>query len=682
MKDDTPEFLEEFVEKMRRCQALPTIAAPLCANLMHLYKDVGAELTLLTLLLCCRIAEGDVCLRVKDDARVRPELFASLLERFDADEAEDSAGSIELREFLEGRFGKELCDFSTEDLMPALATPAVNVIENDQDPGDAPLVYANERLYFRRYYRYERAIADFVKNRGAAGGVIAGDDDLSYARECLTALFGTSEVENRQRWAAALALLSGFTVISGGPGTGKTTTVSRMLLILLSCMLRRDPHKIPRVLLCAPTGKAAGRLGQSLESQLERDDLKHFAKGSDDNQFAPDGLNLTALIPKRAETVHRLIGVRPHCPQCRNGADAPLNCDILVVDEVSMVDLPLFAKLCAAVPKHAVLILLGDKDQLCSVEAGSVMADLCANLNASPKVAQTVAALAGCDASKTQVPGAMSDHVMLLTKSYRFDERSGIGSLARLVNNAGNASSGENLAEEIAGIFQKFKDVSSHPFDEKSKLAVMKSLCDSAMNTDGGYGPFFEYLKNSKWQMNEETAAHAFKLLDEYRILCSNRSGIFGTQRLNDILQQRARLFYGAGREEWFPGRVVMVTRNNPAASLHNGDVGFCALDHQKRSRIYFPDETQGARAVNPVYLTDYEDGFAMTVHKSQGSEYETVALCVSLHDNAVLTRELIYTGITRAKGHLEMYADPAVLTSACLRSVQRESGLALRLGS
>lgn len=676
------EQLTTLLSKLASCPRLPVIAAPLCAELRDSYKGVTVELLLLVTLLCVRMEDGDVCLRLEDEGALKQGLFEPLRQRLLPEEG-GADEAFELRECLEERFGRDLEKFTLRSLEKALSSSAVSRVEHEGDDAApaTPLVYALGRLYFRRYYGYESVIARFVRGRARQGGLIASDADLAFARECVNALFGVTDTENRQRWAAALALLSGFTVISGGPGTGKTTTVSRILLILLSCMIRRDPHKIPRVLLCAPTGKAAGRLGQSLESQLQREELRAFGRGDPDSLDCPEGPDLISLIPTRAETVHRLLGVRPHSPLCRHNANSPLNCDILVVDEVSMVDLPLMAKLCAAVGPQTVLVLLGDKDQLCSVEAGSVMADLCQSLKASEETSAKVAAIASCDPQKTSVPGSMSDHVMLLTRSYRFDARSGIGTLARLVNGVRAGDDSRKLGEALEEIFQNFKDVEAHPFDERGKAAAMRSLCEFAVSDEGGYRPFLEFLEKSSWEMDPASAARAFALLDRFRILCSNRGGLFGTQRLNALLQQRARLACGSAREEWFPGRVVMVTRNNPAAAVHNGDVGFCALDAQRRLRVWFPDEAQGARAVNPVYLTDFEDGYAMTVHKSQGSEYERVALCLSERDNAVLTRELVYTGITRAKGSLMVYASEEVMIASCLRSVQRESGLAERLG-
>lgn len=669
-----------FIEGLRHAKNLPSISWALCEELVERYPDSNLELMLCVAQLSLKMRNGDVCLHLCDKNTLKDGIFNSLIEALNDDAADarmsiaDEEGVRALKELLYEKFGKDFKDFTYESLKSVLSCSALT--HTDQDSQSiTPLCFERGRLYLRRYLNYERDIANFVTQHGKMKGVVKDAADENFAKVCLDELFGING-DNRQKMAAALALLSNFTVISGGPGTGKTTTVSKLLLTLLACMLRRDPQSTPRIMLAAPTGKAAGRLGQSLEDQLKRPELQSFVSTMQkDFEFH----DLSTLIPRRAETVHRLLGVSPHASSCRHDSKTPLNCDILIIDEVSMVDLPLFAKLCAAVPPKCVLILLGDKDQLTSVEAGSVLADLCSSLVASDEISSKMATLAGCKSKEKVDLGTMSDHVMLLTKSYRFKEDSGIGTLARLVNSDYDATKHRSGLETIFS-GSKFKDIEDRRFKADEAIAAMRELVSYSLSSGRGYSPFYDYLKEQGNHMTPDTATIAFELLDTYRILCSNRNGLCGTKRLNAALSQRLRTKMLAPHEEWFAGRVVIVARNNPAVGVHNGDVGFCAYDDHDRLRVWFQGDDGNAKAVNPVYLTEVEDGYALTVHKSQGSEYDTVALCICEHDNSVLTRELIYTGITRAKKDLLIYAVTEILEVACSRTVQRESGLAERL--
>lgn len=644
---------------------LPLLGAALCSELSRRH-GAGRELMVLVMLLCLKLEDGGVCLNLSDE-RSRTDAVRVLEDRLDG-----AAGpgcreflsvlgldpDLPAREALEGAFGEGFPFLSRGGFsFPPIAGGAAGGPD-----GDTPLVWDLGRLYFRRYFNYEQAIADYIGSRPEQGGA-----DGSRARAVLDALFPE---DGDQKSAAALALASPFTVISGGPGTGKTTTVTRILMAKLALCKKKNP----RVMLAAPTGKAAARLSESIASAFARagdaEAFKEFERA-----FA-GGEDLMALIPRRASTVHSLIGVRPHSDTCRNDEGNKLACDILVVDEVSMVDLPLFAKLCAALPDSCDLVLLGDRDQLCSVEAGAVLADLCSG-GGSAAGAKAAASLLGVD--EKSIAGAFpAPHVALLRKSYRFGESSGIGTLARTVNDRGITQEGQML-----------KALGSCLPSQDGECSIIsgggaeESLIEQALG-DEGYGEFFELVRKLKdreiTSSDAAEVAEALELMNKFRVLCSNRRGALGTEDVNSRIVRAARLKFGLPYSDWFPGRIVMVTRNNPSAGVANGDVGFCARGRDGAARVWFQDG-DGARSVNPVFLADSEDGFALTVHKSQGSEYDNVALCLSPRDNEVLTRELAYTGITRARRKITIYADPRLLASCCVRSTLRDSALRERLG-
>ncbi len=640
---------------------LPLLGAALCAELAGNY-GARRELMLLVMLLCLKLEDGGVCLNLSDEGARRDaaEFLEDRVEGASGPGCSEFLGMLGLdpdadpKAALEDAFGHGFDSIARDGFnFSAIAGSAAGGPD-----GDSPLVWDMGRLYFRRYFNYERAIADYIGSRPALGA-----EDPARARAVLDALF---KEQGDQEAAAALSLLSPFTVISGGPGTGKTTTVARILMAKLA--LSKKEH--PRVMLAAPTGKAAARLSESIASAFSRENSARF---SEFDERLAGGRDLERLIPRRASTVHSLIGVRPHSDTCRNNEENKLACDILVVDEVSMVDLPLFAKLCAALPDGCDLVLLGDRDQLCSVEAGAVMADLCSGGNGEDS-ARAAAALLGVD--EGSLAGAFpAPHVALLRKSYRFKGSSGIGNLARTVNDRSIADAG--AMEEALGSCLPSEDgeCSVQGGDDAEAGLIEQALGDE------GYGPFFTLMAGLRdKEISEGEAREALGLMNRFRVLCSNRRGQLGTEEVNQRIIRAARARFHLPFTDWFQGRVVIVTRNNPSAGVANGDVGFCARSRDGATRVWFEGGDGEMRSVNPVFLTDSEDGFALTVHKSQGSEYDSVALCLSPRDNEVLTRELAYTGITRARSRIRIYAAPRLLASCCVRSTVRDSALSERI--
>ncbi|MNQ13463.1 RecBCD enzyme subunit RecD [compost metagenome] len=453
---------------------------------------------------------------------------------------------------------------------------------------------------------------------------------------------------NGQKLAAATAAARPFAVISGGPGTGKTTTVAKLLAILVETGLQAG--KAPAIRLVAPTGKAAARLTESIGSALQALDLP------------PEWAQ---AIPTEAGTLHRLLGVIPGRSQFRHHAGNPLHLDLLVVDEASMVDLPMMARLLDALPSHARLILLGDKDQLASVEAGAVLGDICSFIEQgiSPEQAAWLSRQTGYRLQGTPTGAPVRDSLCLLSKSWRFDKHSGIGQLARACN-AGDAAA----VEVVWGA--GFKDISLHPWvGEAYEGLIAQGVA--------GYG---SYLKAAR--AGEEASA-VFKAFNGFQILCALRDGPFGVLGLNERLElalSKAGLIQRDG--DWYAGRPVMVVRNDHGVGLYNGDMGLCLPDETGRLKVWFEQPDGSLRALLPSRLPPHETVYAMTIHKSQGSEFAHTVLVLPDSASPLLTRELVYTGITRAKARLDLYGDRALLAQAVRKKTERYSGLAERLGN
>ncbi len=587
----------------------------------------------------------------------------------------------------------------------------------DGMPADAPLVHDGTRLYLRRYWNHERAVAHGIAQRVAqqlpASPHLAAE--LARLFPDGAAMDGTDTNPDWPRIACALSARGAFGVITGGPGTGKTTTVVRLLGLLQTLALREQGQAL-RIGLAAPTGKAAARLNASISAQRARLDVDEAVRAS---------------IPSEVTTLHRLLGARPDTRRFRHHSGHPLALDVLVVDEASMIDLEMIATVLEALPPPARLVLLGDKDQLSSVEAGAVLGDLCRRAEAGHYSAATANWLrqAGCgdiDAFTRDDAQPLDQHIAMLRHSHRFADTSGIGELARAVN-AGDTEAVQTVlaashrdvswtaeyahlvtltvegqrqpAHDSKLVAPDQRHAGEHRNDTASDMPPKPGtlpIDDGSNDAPRGYRHYLELLQRERPDAeagDDAFAKWASRVLEahgHFQLLCALRNGPFGTHALN---QRIAETLHANGLIDtdrgWYEGRPVMVLRNDYTLGLMNGDVGIALRrpdrDGVMRLHVAFPSNgaTPGdntVRFILPSRLEETDTVYAMTVHKSQGSEFDHAALLLPDQATAVLTRELLYTGITRARRHFSLIAPQASIDLATSQRTQRHSGLAERL--
>ncbi len=486
-------------------------------------------------------------------------------------------------------------------------------------PGEwKPLILDDAgRLYIQRYWEYEQQLAAAINSRIQQEPSAPANADLD---KTLASFF--SPEASDQRKAAATALTRKFCVITGGPGTGKTRTAA-CIVALLHTLAEKD--KPLRVALAAPTGKAAARMTESMHKALSE---------------LPISSEIDLESIREAQTLHRLLGIIPDRSVPRYHAENPIPADVVLVDEASMVDLSLMTRLFAAVHPEARLILLGDKDQLASVEAGRVLGDL-------------------CDGEAEEKSGSLlAQHIVHLRQNFRFTSGGGIHQLAQYIRQGDADGATEMLS--ISGN----ADVAHVPLPAPE--ALPRSLKD-------------RILENYRPVVTARTPADALAAFDRFRILCATRRGPFGVEQLNAIAERvlsDARVIATTVRH--YRGRPVLIVENDYNLQLFNGDIGLILLDPDDPSqlRAFFPGPNGTLRKIAPARLPKHETAWAMTIHKTQGSEFNKVLMVLPDAESPLLTRELIYTGVTRAKSAVELWASPAILQSGIEKKTERSSGL------
>ena len=502
-----------------------------------------------------------------------------------------------------------------------------------------PLVLDGSRLYLYRYYAAESRLAAALRARLEANGP---DEAPARATVDLFRRLFTASTDAPTDWqavAAAAALRGSLTIITGGPGTGKTTTVARILALLL----HRDPKL--RIALAAPTGKAAARLGEAISTVTA-------SLGIDES--------LRARIPTAGRTLHRLLGYRPDTDTFARGPSDQLAEDVVIVDEASMVDVLMMDALFAALRTSTHVILLGDQDQLASVDTGNVLSEICGAADADgPGHGAELASWYGALSGKRLEPAASAspirDAVVRLIHSYRFDAQPGIGALASAVR----SGSGEATYAALANYSRS--DVRLHePTSDDAKLLA----------------PISESIDH---YLAARTPDEALDRLGAFRVLCAVREGPVGVAGLNERIEHWLR---GRGvrvTERWYHCKPVLVTANDPATGLYNGDVGVTLVE-SKHPRVWFRDSQGAPRSIAPARLPAHDTAWAMTVHKAQGSEFSRVLFVLPDRNAQVLTRELLYTAVTRARERVDIFGSTSVLDYAIAHTVRRISGLADRL--
>ncbi|MAX33562.1 MAG: exodeoxyribonuclease V subunit alpha [Halomonadaceae bacterium] len=588
-----------------------------------------------------------------------------------------------------------------------------------EGPGSTPLVLAGSRerprLYLRRYWQHEQDIHSRIVAR--LGGTDNDDaPDAARLRPILDALFPEPTQPAPLDWqkaACALAGRSRFAVITGGPGTGKTTTVVRLLALLQAQAFGEGEgarEQALRIRLAAPTGKAAARLNESIAGQVAKLDL---------NGLADDPERLREVIPKEVSTLHRLLGSRPDTRRFRHDRHNPLPLDVLVVDEASMVDVGMMAAMLEALPPRARLVLLGDKDQLASVEAGSVLGDLCARAEGghyTPATSEWLAQATGQPLPENALNAdgqPLDQAIAMLRVSHRFTADSGIGQLAAAINlEAEPADKRKAIGDALNHGFADLSHLKLSADDERSLASLAVTGCperfpnagqgrlhhDETLPPPVGYRHFLSVMAERRpadeagQEQFDDWAREVLAAHGDFQLLCALRRGPWGVEGLNERVRQaleREKLIDSQdGRQRWYPGRPVLVTKNDYGLGLMNGDIGI-TLDmprpdtkpgnDRRLLRVAFPagDGTDRIKWVLPSRLQSVETVFAMTVHKSQGSEFTHAALVLPDAPNPILTRELVYTGITRARHWLTLAeTGRGQLMDAAQRRVMRVSGL------
>ncbi len=463
-----------------------------------------------------------------------------------------------------------------------------------------PLIIQANCLYTHRYWTYETQLALQLKE------LLTINYQITNLDAALTHYFPTPadiQTIDWQREAAKMALTQAFAIVTGGPGTGKTTTVVKILALLQQ--LSSQPLHIA---LAAPTGKAAMRLQESIGQSKQSLNCEEAVK---------------QLIPEEVTTLHRLLGSKPPpSPYFKHNVDNPLPYDVIVIDEASMVDLALMSKLVDALKQNARLILLGDKDQLASVESGAVLADLTSTLKS---------------------------HTIELLKSHRFGGI--IKALALAVNQQQGVKAWELLktGEEIISLLEN---------------NIINYITERQQ-------PFLTLV------LQQADFRDIYSAFNKFQVLCSNRNGNNGVHEINYLVEKKLGL-----SGHWYNGKPIMITENNVATQLYNGDIGLCLRDKTQQGKlmVYFLSADNSIKKILPSRLPRHETVFAMTIHKSQGSEFEEVLIALPDSLNPVLTKELIYTGITRAKKTVKIAAKKEIFIRSVAQKVVRYGGLIAKI--
>ncbi len=546
----------------------------------------------------------------------------------------------------------------------ASLTKLLNQLELAHD-GNELLVFDQQNLYMRRYYNFETELEGSIKQKLAQKSTLA----IADVSACIQTLFppqlSTNSDDNEIDWqklAVANAINKNFSVIAGGPGTGKTYTVTKLLaalIMLTDAVQETETANISKqaleIALVAPTGKAAQRLTESIVNAIAG-----FSDLIDEK--------LLSAIPTHAQTIHRLLGVIPHSPNFRHHQNNLLSCDVLLIDEVSMVDLPMMTRLFRALKANTKVILLGDADQLPSVAVGSVLADIAPRPHHGFSTPNYHYLAQVCQIDESQLQKAFShevsapcDHLSLLMKSRRFDGEGGIGKLATSVIQGDHVQSWQLLC--------------ANKGDETLKSSQL-SLVEGEPHTW-----LLPLVKQYYQGISQCTnVAQAFELLEKFRVLCVTRQGEYGVDAINQwIIELLSDHFSFGHSQQYYHGMPIMISENDYQLGLFNGDIGLFWRNDSGQLMAYFETTEKHYQELLPSRLPKFDSVYAMTVHKTQGSEFEHVAMVLPKNsNNQLLSRELLYTGITRAKKAITIASTQQPWQQGVAKAIKRNSGLTL----
>ena len=540
-----------------------------------------------------------------------------------------------------------------------------------------PVVILGDVLYLDRNYQQENVIIDFFSQSRSVSRELR-DEEISFLKERLDHYFGIEKTLNWQKLSAANVLLNSLSVISGGPGTGKTTTVFKIAQILVDLhfmqseiMERIQPFTI---LLTAPTGKAAARLSESILGQIRAMQERISTLPEESERLLRERL---ALIPYSGQTIHRLLRIDPLTRKPHFDRFNPLSFDLLVVDEASMIDQQMLVQLIEALPDKGRVIFLGDKDQLASVEAGAIMHELCATENYSESHYMQLQQLMTEQLIGVPVEPkyAAFNYLSFLKKSYRFRDDSALGALAREINSEQNST--------LDLQYQRVKNL----FTRVSAPSDLGNSCESLFWSElplplpqlQNYFKvaYREYIALLPTGRGIELADKAFKCFNRLGILSARRTGEYGAIALNELI--RKTIFPQLSQKGFFHGFPIMITHNSIDHNLFNGDIGLILENEEGNLRAYF-EGVDSARVFSIHALPKFEPAFAMTIHKSQGSEFQNVMLFLGDDASRFLTKELFYTGVTRARSSVQLFASVEALKAALMGRVDRYSAIHARL--
>lgn len=555
------------------------------------------------------------------------------------------------------------------DQIPPLEWQSVlknHIAFSDSSQKIAPMLFQNGLLYFYRYWQAEHNIATYLQQAVEFSPKIA---NVELDKQIIEQLFENNTTQSDIDWqkvAVATALKQNFSLISGGPGTGKTTTVVKLLLGLQLKQLKQNAPLL-QIALAAPTGKAAARMKESIEDKLA--ELNNLPQA------------LKEVIPSEAVTIHRLLGAKLLTEETKYHAQNPLRYDLLVLDESSMIDLSMMEKIVQALKPSARLIMLGDKDQLASVEAGSIMGELGSFLHYgySQPHCDYLKAVANYNIEAGQsLP--ICDSLSHLKHSYRFGEKAWIGELANAVNDQQIQQSWEILEKyKESGKLETIIYSETKESDDKANWTQksVQLVVDKAVEL---YRDYLVAVKQRVLNPQAVSISEIFQKFQQVRFLSALRVGELGAERLNQSIAEGLRksgLVQFTHSRERYIGKPILITENMPSNKVASGDIGIILPDENGESRVYF-DTKQGEvhHSLSLSQIPNYEAAYIMTVHKSQGSEFEHTLLVLPLSISTVLTKELIYTAITRAKERFTLFGNEKVWKYSLGSKTERQSGL------